>query len=308
MCKAIGHARTPFPEPMAIPFLMPFSSHSVIRRIGGERGSLSMDDISAIYSVTKHPAVVAGKMRKEEALQEFVNSFEEVAGKITLDEWIRYYEEMSAPIESDDYFGAIMAGTWAHLKQKLPDGSKVPAVKFTSRADVDLLEFKLKSTIYQKTPPNTNSRRTCELAFRHLDTNGSGVIGLDEFIKALERFGMHVSGVRPGPGGMPRETCQALFNKYDVDGSGNLSYKVRLQKATHRPGIALDPVRTPILTLPLACTIQEFALALFKDEEPTAQQRANIPQRPTLACYKDNEWLKGSNGIFDGIGGSTGEG
>ena len=49
-------------------------------------------------------------------------------------------------------------------------------------------------------------------------------------------------------------------------------------------------------------------MALFKDEEPTAQQRANIPQRPTLACYKDNEWLKGSNGIFDGIGGSTGEG
>jgi Ca2+-binding EF-hand superfamily protein len=249
----------------------------VLDKIGGERGYLSIDDISAIYSVTKHPAVVAGKMRKEEALQEFVNSFEEVAGKITLDEWIRYYEEMSAPIESDDYFGAIMAGTWAHLKQKLPDGSKVPAVKFTSRADVELLEFKLKGTIYQKTPPNTNSRRTCELAFRHLDTNGSGVIGLDEFIKALERFGMHVSGVRPGPGGMPRETCQALFNKYDVDGSGNLSYK-------------------------------EFALALFKDEEPTAQQRANIPQRPTLACYKDNEWLKGSNGIFDGIGGSTGEG
>jgi hypothetical protein len=215
-------------------------SHAVVFRIGGERGYLSIDDISAIYSVTKHPAVVAGKMRKEEALQEFVNSFEEVAGKITLDEWIRYYEEMSAPIESDDYFGAIMAGTWAHLKQKLPDGSKVPAVKFTSRADVELLEFKLKGTIYQKTPPNTNSRRTCELAFRHLDTNGSGVIGLDEFIKALERFGMHVSGVRPGPGGMPRETCQALFNKYDVDGSGNLSYKVRLQKAAHRPGPGTD--------------------------------------------------------------------
>jgi hypothetical protein len=82
----------------------------------------------------------------------------------------------------------------------------------------------------------------------------------------------------------------------------------RTRCVCRKPRIALDPVRTPILTWPLACTIQEFALALFKDEEPTAQQRANIPQRPTLACYKDNEWLKGSNGIFDGIGGSTGEG
>ena len=45
----------------------------------------------------------------------------------------------------------------------------------------------------EKTPPNTNTRRTAELAFKALDTDGSGGVNLDEFIKALERFGMHVS-------------------------------------------------------------------------------------------------------------------
>lgn len=97
-------------------------------RIGGERGYLTIDSIKDIYSVSKHPAVVAGKMTKEEALQEFLNAFESAEGnrdgKVTLDEWVRYYEEVSVSIDSDDYFGTMMSTTWSHLKQKMPDGSK----------------------------------------------------------------------------------------------------------------------------------------------------------------------------------------
>mmetsp|Transcript_72498 Transcript_72498/g.143977 ORF Transcript_72498/g.143977 Transcript_72498/m.143977 type:complete len:391 (-) Transcript_72498:608-1780(-) len=253
----------------------------VLDKLGGERGYLTIDNISNIYSVSKHPAVIAGKMTKEEALQEFLHSFEgdygNRDGKVTLDEWIRHYEEVSVSIDSDDYFGTMIAQTWAHLKQKMPDGSKVPAVKFVPRADVDLLEKQLRKSIYEKTPPNTNSKRTAELAFKSLDTNGSGGVDLEEFIKALERFGMHVAGMRKGVGGLPKETVQALFNKYDADGSGSLSYK-------------------------------EFTANLFANEEPEPQRSAAAPKSLTgKACYKDNEWLKGSNGIFEGIFGGGSE-
>lgn len=255
----------------------------VLDKLGGERGFLTIDNIKDIYSVSKHPAVAAGKMTKEEALQEFLNSFEGVEGnrdgKVTLDEWVRHYEEVSCSIDADDYFGTLMATTWAHLKQKMPDGSKVPAVKFTPRADVDLLEKQLRKSIYEKTPANTNTRRTAELAFKALDTDGSGGVSIDEFIKALERFGMHVAGMRPGVGGLRKDVVQALFNKYDADGSGTISYK-------------------------------EFTDALFQTEEPKAQDSTNAPKSLTgKMCYKDNEWLKGSNGIFEGIfGGGNHEG
>ena len=140
-------------------------------RLGGERGYLTIDNIKDIYSTSKHPAVVAGKITKEEALQEFLNSFEgsegNKDGKVTLDEWVRHYEEVSCSIDNDDYFGTMMASTWSHLKQRMPDGSKAcparrclvephadfrspsqaPAVKFTPRADVDLLEKQLKKSI-----------------------------------------------------------------------------------------------------------------------------------------------------------------
>jgi len=194
---------------------------------------------------------------------------------VTLDEWVRHYEEVSCSIDSDDYFGTMMASTWSHLKQRMPDGSKAPAVKFTPRADVDLLEKQLKKSIYEKTPPNTNTTRTAELAFKALDTDSSGGVNLDEFIKALERFGMHVSGMRPGVGGLPKETVQALFNKYDTDGSGAISYK-------------------------------EFTVSLFAEENAGLQDAAPPKSLTGKTCYKDNEWLKGSTGIFDGIFGGGG--
>lgn len=126
----------------------------------------------------------------------------------------------------------------------------------------------------EKTPPNSNTRRTAELAFKALDTDGSGGVTINEFIKALERFGMHVQGMRQGLGGLPKDTVQSLFNKYDADGSGTISYR-------------------------------EFTDALFTNEEPKAQDHASKAKSLTgKTCYKDNEWLKGSNGIFEGIFGA----
>ena len=50
-------------------------------------------------------------------------------GRVTLDEWIKYYEEVSCSIDSDDYFGTMLATTWSHLKKKGSDGSTGPVVK-----------------------------------------------------------------------------------------------------------------------------------------------------------------------------------
>ena len=221
-------------------------------RIGGERGYLTIDNIKDIYSVSKHPAVAAGKMTKEEALQEFLNGFEGSQGnrdgRITLDEWIKYYEEVSVSIDSDDYFGTMLAGkrqiapfishatcacarpiaapltratsplgapgTWAHLKKKAADGGKVePVVKFTAKADIERLEAKLRAYIYAKVPNDQNTKRQVQKAFSDFDTDGSGAVSITEFIKALERFGMHCAGQRPGVGGLPMDVVQGLFDK-----------------------------------------------------------------------------------------------
>lgn len=52
-------------------------------------------------------------------------------------------------------------------------------------------------------------------AFKHFDTDSSGTVDMDEFARAMERFGID----------LPRGKAQELFMHYDDDGSGNLSYE-----------------------------------------------------------------------------------
>lgn len=82
-------------------------------KIGGDLGYLTIEAIRPIYSVSNHPQVRAGKMSKEEALQEFLHGFEgshgNRDGKVTLDEWIKYYEEVSVSIDSDGKKGCAIS-------------------------------------------------------------------------------------------------------------------------------------------------------------------------------------------------------
>ena len=80
-------------------------------------------------------------------------------------------------------------------------------------------------TRYAKVPNDQNTKRVVERAFNDFDADGSRNVSISEFISALERFGMHVAGKRPGVGGLPMDVVQALFDKYDKDGSGAIDYK-----------------------------------------------------------------------------------
>lgn len=84
----------------------------ILDRMGGSRGFITTDGIKDVYSTSKHPKVIAGQMSKQEALEEFLGMFEGKGGnrdgKVTLQEWTEYHEELSASVDSDDYFGAMM--------------------------------------------------------------------------------------------------------------------------------------------------------------------------------------------------------
>ena len=56
-------------------------------KIGGDLGYLTIASIQPVYSVSSHPMVKAGKMTKEEALQEFLNGFEGSQVRIKINKW-----------------------------------------------------------------------------------------------------------------------------------------------------------------------------------------------------------------------------
>ena len=86
-------------------------------------GQLDINDIRQTYNAKQHPDVKAGKKTEDEILNEFLDTFEDHFcdmkgnadardGKITMQEWLEYYNNVSMSIDNDEYFALMMNNTW----------------------------------------------------------------------------------------------------------------------------------------------------------------------------------------------------
>ena len=84
-------------------------------------GFLDINDIRGVYSASFHPDVKSGRKTEQQVLQEFLETFE-IAHNIrnnnapdhivTKEEFEEYYANVSASIDTDDYFAAMMTSAW----------------------------------------------------------------------------------------------------------------------------------------------------------------------------------------------------
>eukprot|EP01062_Namystynia_karyoxenos_P074518 TRINITY_DN71446_c0_g1_i1.p1 TRINITY_DN71446_c0_g1~~TRINITY_DN71446_c0_g1_i1.p1 ORF type:complete len:458 (+),score=147.89 TRINITY_DN71446_c0_g1_i1:103-1476(+) len=78
-------------------------------------GRLTLDEIRARFRAAGHPLVVQGERSEEEVLNDFVASFDDATnpdGIISKQEFEQYYAGVSAGIDSDEYFIALLKQTW----------------------------------------------------------------------------------------------------------------------------------------------------------------------------------------------------
>jgi len=77
-------------------------------------GKITLADIKAHYNAKKHPEVIAGKKTEDEVLAEFLNTFDSrhPDGIVTKEEFEHYYADMSASVDTDDYWAAMMQSAW----------------------------------------------------------------------------------------------------------------------------------------------------------------------------------------------------
>jgi hypothetical protein len=84
-------------------------------------GILDISDIKGKYDASKHPEVKSGKKTEDEVLKEFLETFEmhhnvmnnnKSDGRVTLDEFIEYYTNISASIDNDAYFDLMITNAW----------------------------------------------------------------------------------------------------------------------------------------------------------------------------------------------------
>lgn len=84
-------------------------------------GILDLDDIKQAYNAKFHPDVKAGKKTEDDILLEFLDTFEQHYsfshensrdGRVDMNEWIEYYNNVSMSIDDDKYFELMMNSAW----------------------------------------------------------------------------------------------------------------------------------------------------------------------------------------------------
>lgn len=78
-------------------------------------GVIHADELASKYDCSKHPEVIKGEKTEEEVLKEFASQWDDENapdGKITLAEFLEYYKDISASIDSDEYFELMMRNAW----------------------------------------------------------------------------------------------------------------------------------------------------------------------------------------------------
>jgi methyltransferase-like protein len=99
-------------------------------------GYLDINDIRGTYSALSHPDVRSGKKTEQQVLHEFLETFE-ISHNIrnnnapdhivTREEFDEYYANVSASIDTDEYFAAMMTAAW-NL-----DGNRVTAKGWSNK-------------------------------------------------------------------------------------------------------------------------------------------------------------------------------
>eukprot|EP01062_Namystynia_karyoxenos_P010163 TRINITY_DN1359_c0_g2_i1.p1 TRINITY_DN1359_c0_g2~~TRINITY_DN1359_c0_g2_i1.p1 ORF type:complete len:414 (+),score=119.29 TRINITY_DN1359_c0_g2_i1:84-1325(+) len=78
-------------------------------------GVIDLADLRGTYSAEGNPLVVSGRKTAEEVMEDFLSAFDSQSnpdGRVTLEEFEAYYSGLSASIDTDAYFEAMVVAAW----------------------------------------------------------------------------------------------------------------------------------------------------------------------------------------------------
>lgn len=167
-------------------------------------GSVTYDDVKDIYSAKDHPKVMTGEKTEQEVIETFLDGFDGVKGNndgmVTKEEFTSYYDDVSATTPSDEYFVTMMQNCWK-ISENPVDAS-----------ELDKLEKMLYESARQKSNGTSEPKKKVQQVFNHFDEDESGRLTINEFGRALERFGLCLA----------QEQLRDFFKRYDKNGDGTL--------------------------------------------------------------------------------------
>ena len=196
-------------------------------------GEISFKELNNNYNVRNHPDVLSGKINEEEALKEFMDTFQETYNYlcgtetnniITIEEFMEYYENVSMTIDEDEYFEYLLNNTWdlgldvkykneieqQNIKENVEEKNiEEPKEDFNAKQEQALIKF-----INEIKNLGTTSLISLMRLFKLNDLNNTKELEFYEFSKSLHEFETELT----------EEEISELFNYFDKEGSNIVNY------------------------------------------------------------------------------------
>lgn len=214
-------------------------------------GEVSFDEVQSIYNAKQHPDVRNGRRRENDVIQEFMDTFQDTYNylcgtendnKITIEEFMEYYENVSMSIDDDAYFELLMNNCWGLGENTTSNNNKKGWSNKYDEGEPgnnDRLDKRYQDKFGDRRPGQTEQEARKEreelpikkfkkeilkrgggglisLArqFKIFDDNGNKQLDLDEFTKAIQEFKLNLTP----------EEIEKIFNIFDKDGTGFIDY------------------------------------------------------------------------------------
>ena len=197
-------------------------------------GEISFKELNNKYNAKNHPDVISGKISEEEALKEFIDTFQETYNYlcgtetnniVTIEEFLEYYENVSMTIDEDDYFEYLLNNVWnLGLDIKYKNEIKKPDIE--ENAQEEQINEQLKEDLNAKKEQSlikfineirklgSTSLISLMRLFKLNDINNTKDLEFYEFSKSLHEFETELSD----------EEISNFFSYFDKDNTGVINY------------------------------------------------------------------------------------
>eukprot|EP01065_Artemidia_motanka_P030965 TRINITY_DN37116_c0_g1_i1.p1 TRINITY_DN37116_c0_g1~~TRINITY_DN37116_c0_g1_i1.p1 ORF type:complete len:477 (+),score=147.11 TRINITY_DN37116_c0_g1_i1:60-1433(+) len=217
-------------------------------------GKLTVDELRGRFRAEGHPLVVQGEVTAEELLQRFVESFDDKTnpdGVISKQEFEQYYAGVSAQVDSDDYFIAMLKQTWdlqnslgkSATKLDRTTGTETERMRSSKFSGLDSTLRTIKPTVYNlQEKEQAVSRhllgdrarrvvrkveKTCleklptkfmglGREFRNLDPKRTGFVEVEEVDEVFRNARLHFH--------LSADEVQSMKEEFDTDGDTTFDY------------------------------------------------------------------------------------
>jgi Ca2+-binding EF-hand superfamily protein len=196
-------------------------------------GEISFKELNNKYNAKNHPDVISGKISEEEALKEFIDTFQETYNYlcgtetnniVTIEEFLEYYENVSMTIDEDDYFEYLLNNVWNlgldlkyknEIKKQNIEENVEEQVNEQMKEDLNAKkEQALIKFIDEIKKLGTTSLISLMRLFKLNDINSTKDLEYYEFSKSLHEFETELTD----------EEITNLFAYFDKDNTGIINY------------------------------------------------------------------------------------